>query len=100
MEAMEASMSIEPKRLQIIKLHKKWADGLTLLWLLIILPVFGAAYFLFEQTAFLAEERNGAFILLAVIVILTVIWQAVGLGIARMHMIFEEINLDPSINAK
>jgi hypothetical protein len=100
MEEMEALMSIEPKRLQIIKLHKKWADGLTLLWLLIVLPLFGATYFLFEQIDFPPDERNGVFIILAVVVLVSVVWQAVGLGVARLHMIFEKIDLDSSERTK
>jgi hypothetical protein len=97
---MEAFMSIDPKRLQIIRLHKKWADGLTLLWLLIVLPLFAAIYFLFEQVGAPADERNGAFVLLGVVIVVAAIWQAVGLGVARVHMIFEEINLEPSDRTK
>jgi hypothetical membrane protein len=97
---METFMSIDPKRLEIVKLHKKWADGLTMLWLLVVLPLFAAIYFLFEQAGLPTDERNGAFVILAVVIIVAVIWQAVGLGVARVHMIFEKIDLEPSDRTK
>ena len=87
-------MNIDPRRVQIIKLHKKWADGLTLIWLLIIIPLFAASYFLFAQADFSTDERNGAFIFLGVVIVVAAIWQAAGLAIARLHMIFEKINLE------
>jgi hypothetical protein len=97
---MEEEMNIDPRRVQIIKLHKRWADGLTLIWLLIIIPLFAASYLLFSQTDFPTDERNGAFILLGVIIVVAAIWQAAGLAIARLHMIFDRINLEPTAQSK
>jgi hypothetical protein len=97
---MEEEMNIDPRRVQIVRLHKKWADGLTLIWLLIIIPLFAAFYFLFAQADLPIEERNGAFILLGVIIVVAAIWQAVGLAIARLHMIFDRIDLEPAAPAK
>jgi hypothetical protein len=39
-------------------------------------------------------------ILLAVVVVVSVVWQAVGLGVARLHMILEKIDLDSSDRTK
>jgi hypothetical protein len=53
---------------RIIKLHKRWADRYTLMWL------------------------GFALLLLALLVLLAAIRQAVGLGIAGVHMIVKGID--------
>jgi hypothetical protein len=87
-------MSTEPEDIRIIRLHKKWADGYTLLSQLLILLLFTGVYLLFEQSGLGAAERTGAFILLTAMVLATAIWQAVGLGVARVHMLLEGIDLE------
>ena len=49
---------------------------------------------LFEQAGIGAAERAGAFVLLAAMVLATAIWQAVGLGVARVHMLLDGIDLE------
>jgi hypothetical protein len=87
-------MNGEPDFVRISRLHKKWADGYTLLSQLLILLLFTGVYFLAEQSNVGAAERTGAFVLLATMVLATAIWQAVGFGIARVHMLLEGIDLD------
>src|SRR5438876_11268452 len=53
-----------------------------MLWLL-----FGAIYFLFDHTSVPSAERDMALILLGAIVVIAAVWQAVGLGVARIHML-------------
>jgi hypothetical protein len=84
---------LDPNRIQILKLHKSWADRLTMLWQLIALLLFGVIYFLFDQAGMSADERAGAFVLLAVMILIAAIWQATGLGIARIHMLMKGIDL-------
>jgi protein-S-isoprenylcysteine O-methyltransferase Ste14 len=87
-------MNGAPDFVRIIRLHKKWADGYTLLSQLLILLLFAGVYFPAEQSSVGAAERTGAFVLLATIVLATAIWQAVDLGVARVHMLLDGIDLD------
>ncbi len=89
-------MHLDARRVVLIKLHKKWADGLTLIWLIIVLSLFAAIYYLFDQAGLPAAERNGAFILLGTIIVVAAIWQAIDLGLARVHMIVEKFDIEGS----
>jgi hypothetical protein len=90
----EANMSVEADDLRILRLHKTWADRYTLLWQLFVLVLFGGIYWLLEQFGIEAAERAGALVLLAVMVLAAAIWQAVGLGVARIHMLLDGIDLE------
>jgi hypothetical protein len=87
-------MNGEPDFVRIIRLHKKWADGYTLLSQFVILVLFAGVYFLAERSGVGAADRAGAFVLLATMVLATAIWQSVGLGVARVHMLLDGIDLD------
>jgi len=86
-------MDPDARRVALIKIHKKWADGLTLIWMIIVFLLFAAVYYLFDQAGLPATERDGAFILLGTIIVVAAVWQAVGLGLARVHMIAEKLDL-------
>jgi hypothetical protein len=85
---------MNPERLRIIKLHKRWADGYTLLWQIFVLVLFGGIYVGLEQFGVVAAERAAALVLLAVMVLVAAIWQSTGLGIARVHMLLDGIDLE------
>jgi hypothetical protein len=85
---------MNPDRICIIKLHKRWADGLTLLWQIFALLLFGAIYIGLEQFGVGAAERSAAFVLLAVMVLIAAIWQSTGPGVARVHMLLNGIDLE------
>ncbi|HYS87160.1 MAG TPA: hypothetical protein VEN78_19485 [Bradyrhizobium sp.] len=85
---------MNPERTRIIKLHKRWADGYTLLWQIFVVLLFGGIYFVLEQFGVAAAERTGVFVLLAVMVLVAAIWQSTGLGIARIHMLLHGIDLE------
>jgi hypothetical protein len=85
---------MNPDRIRIIKLHKRWADGLTLLWQIFALLLFGGIYIGLEQFGVGAVERSAAFTLLGVMVLIAAIWQSTGLGIARVHMLLNGIDLE------
>jgi hypothetical protein len=85
---------MNPDRIRIIKLHKRWADGLTLLWQIFALLLFGGIYIGLEQFGVGAAEQSVAFILLAVMVLVAAIWQSTGLGVARVHMLLNGIDLE------
>jgi hypothetical protein len=90
-------MSAEADDLRILRLHKTWADRYTLLWQLFILLLFAGICWLVEQLGIDAAERAGALVLLAVIVLAATVWQAVGLGVARIHMLLDRIDLEARV---
>jgi hypothetical protein len=78
----------------MVRLHKTWADRYTILWQVIIVILFGGIYAFLGEVHAAASDRTDALILLAVVVLSTVIWQAVGLGVARVHMLISGIDLE------
>jgi hypothetical protein len=87
-------MNAEPEHFRMVRLHKAWADRYTILWRLIILILFGGIYVFLGEVHSAASDRTDVLVLLAVVVSSTVIWQAVGLGVARVHMLISGIDLE------
>jgi hypothetical protein len=85
---------MNPDRIRIIRLHKRWADGYTLLWQMFVFLLFVGTYFALEQFGVGSAEQAAAFVLLAVMVLVAAIWQSTGLGIARVHMLLDGIDLE------
>ena len=85
---------MNPDRIRILKLHKRWADGLTLLWQMFVLLLFGGIYIALEQFDVAAAERSTVLIFLGVMVLVAAIWQSTGLGVARVHMLLNGIDLE------
>ena len=82
------------EQVRIIKLHKRWADRYTLMWLGFALLLLTGFQFVLDRAGIEAAERTAVMLLLALLVLLAAIWQAVGLGNARVHMIVRGINLE------
>ncbi len=88
------------QQFEIIKLHKLWADRFTIVWQIIAVSVIAGIYFLLDQMGATPMEKTDALILLAAIVIVSAVWQAAGLAIARIHMIVRGLNLDSSSQSR
>ena len=73
----------------VLAAHKKWADAWSLVSFALVMAVFGMVYFLFERTNEPAANRIQAFILLATVVIVIVLWQAAGAVVARLELLLE-----------
>jgi hypothetical protein len=82
------------EQVRIIKLHKHWADRYSLIWLGFALLLFTGFQFVLDRAGIETAERTGVMLLLGLIVLLAAIRQAVGLGIARLHMIVKGIDLE------
>lgn len=78
----------------LIRLHKGWSDRFAILWLVSVVLLFGGTYGLLDGLHADASVRAELLIFLAVLVLTIVIWQAVGLGVARIHMVIRELNLE------
>src|ERR1700728_2963406 len=79
-------MATETPSARIIRIHKKWADGLTIIWQILVITLFGGFYLLLEYLQVDAQDRNSALILLVAVTVVSAIWQAVGLAVAIVHM--------------
>jgi len=87
-------MNAEPEHFRMVRLHKAWADRYTILWQIIIVILFGGIYAFLTEIHAGASDRTDTLILLAVMVLSAVVWQAVGLGVARVHMLLAGIDLE------
>ena len=85
---------MNPDRIGILKLHKRWADLWTLLWQIFALLLFGGICIGLEQFGVGAADRAAALILLGVMVLVAAIWQSTGLGVARVHILLNGIDLE------
>lgn len=88
-------MNVDSPSAKILRLHKRWADGFTIIWHLLTLVLFGAAYVFLDKSAVDPTERNSALILLGFMILMTALWQATGLAIARIHMLLDGVDLGP-----
>jgi cation transport ATPase len=82
------------EKLRILKLHKRWADRYTLIWLVFAVVLLTGFQFVLDQAGIEAVDRTAVMLLLALIVIVVAIWQAAGLAVARVHMIIRGIDLE------
>jgi hypothetical protein len=90
----ERERQMTEEQVRIIKLHKRWADGYTLIWLGSAVLLVAGLQFVLDRSGIAAAERTGVVLLIVLVLILAAIWQAVGLGIARVHMIVRGIDLE------
>jgi hypothetical protein len=65
---------MNPERIRIIKLHKRWANGYPPFRQIFVVLLFGRIYFVLEQFGAGAAERTAAFVLLAVMVVVAALW--------------------------
>jgi len=87
-------MNGEPDFIWINRPHKRWADGYPLLSVLLIPSLFAAAYLLFVQAGLGTAERTSAFVLPGTVILAAATWQAVGVGVARVHMLLDGMDLE------
>ena len=87
-------MNGEPEHFRMLRLHKSWADRYTILWLIFIVIQFGGIYLVLGEVQTNPPVRTDSLILLAVITLTVVVWQAVGLGVARVHMLIAGLDLE------
>ncbi len=90
-------MRLESQGTRILRLHKRWADGWTLLWQGFVLMLFGGMYFLLGQVGLAPVDRAAPLVLLGVMVLVAAVWQAAGLAVARIHTLLERVELDPGV---
>lgn len=82
-------MHTDPRRIEIIRQHKRWCDRYVLFSLGVILAVFIGALVVMDQLRVAAAERCGIYIMLATILLTVIIWNAAGMAVAEIHTLLE-----------
>jgi hypothetical protein len=80
---------------EILALHKSWADRFAIVSCGLMVVLFAGAHFLLGYLGVTGEARTGALVLLMAIALAITCWQAVGLALARVHMLIEGVSLRP-----
>ena len=80
-------MANDDETRSILAGHKRWADGLCLIWIIISIGVFVGGHFLMEELAADPLDRVQAFILLSTIILASIVCQVAGLIVARLEII-------------
>lgn len=79
-------MTEEQYQRSIIVRHKRWADLWNSVAIVLTIGLFIAISFVMDEAGAAAVDRIGAAVLLGTIIIVTCVWQAAGLGIARLEI--------------
>ena len=64
---MQQTSGLSPEQVRLIKLHKRWADRYTMLWLGFALLLLTGFQFVLDHFGIAAAERTDTLILLAVL---------------------------------
>jgi len=87
-------MDQDKRRLELVRLHKRWADRYLLIWIAFILVLFAGLYLVLGYLAVPTAERTDAFLLLATVMLAGTIWQAMGAVVARTDMLIRGLDID------
>lgn len=77
-------------RSTIIK-HKRWADFWSALSIVLSMGLFFVIAYVLDEAGASADDRVGAYVLLATIILSVIVWQAVALGIARLELAMKSV---------
>jgi hypothetical protein len=80
-------MSKEDEKVSIVREHIGWARTYAIFWFAMCLLIFGAADAMAEFIGLNAELRTPMFLMIGTIIIVTVVWQAMGLLIIRLEKV-------------
>jgi hypothetical protein len=82
-------MPLSQDEIAILRKHKKWADGYSVIWLIISFGVLAGNYWLLTMLEASEADRVAMMIVVATLVLVSAIWQAAGMSLARMERILQ-----------
>jgi hypothetical protein len=85
-----AGMTDHEKQRSIMASYKRWADAWSSVSIVLSIGLFIAAGYVMDETGSNVPDRLGAYILLATIIIVVVVWQALAFGLARLQIALTE----------
>jgi hypothetical protein len=82
-------MNADPRRIQIIRQHKRWCDKYLMFSIVAILGIFASAVLVLDYLQVPATARSGVYFLLSSIILAGVIWNATGLAVIEIHTLLD-----------
>jgi len=73
----------------IIQLHKRWADRHLIVWITFAVCLFLGVQILLDYLSISEEMRTSSEILLATIIVTGAVWRAISAAVARIHMLIQ-----------
>jgi hypothetical protein len=80
-------MPLSQDEIAILRKHKEWANGYSVIWLIIVFGVLGGNYWLLTMFNASGADRVCMMIVVATMLLVSAIWQAAGMSLARMERI-------------
>jgi len=78
-------MALEEKEIAIIRKHKRWADGYSIIWNVLAFTVLAGTYGLLTMLDASDTDRVCLMIVAAILVLVNAVWQAAGMALAAME---------------
>jgi uncharacterized membrane protein YjfL (UPF0719 family) len=79
-------MTNEQLQRSVIVKHKRWADFWSSIAIVVTIALFIVIGLVMDEAGASLEDRLGAGVLLGTIIIVTCVWQAAGLAVARLEI--------------
>ena len=78
-------MSLNEREIAIIRKHKRWANGYSVIWTVLALAVLAGNYGLLTMLDASDTERVCMMLVAATLVLVNAVWQAAGMALAAME---------------
>jgi hypothetical protein len=78
-------MALEEREIAIIRKHKRWADGYSMIWNVLAFAVLAGTYGLLTMLDASDTDRVCLMIVAATLVLVNAVWQAAGMALAAME---------------
>lgn len=79
-------MEVQERERSIIVKHKRWADVWSIVSIILSIGLFMVASYAMDIANADIRERVAAYILLATIIVVVVVWQALAFALARLEI--------------
>jgi hypothetical protein len=81
----EDAVPLSQDEIAILRKHKEWANGYSVIWLIIAFGVLGGNYWLLTMAATSDMDRICMMVVVATLLLIIAIWQAAGMSLARIE---------------
>ena len=78
-------MALEEREIAIIRKHKHWANGYSVIWTVLAFTVLAGSYGLLTMLDASDTERVCMMLVTSTLVLVNAVWQAAGMALAAME---------------
>jgi hypothetical protein len=78
-------MALDEREIAIIRKHKRWANGYSVIWTVLAFAVLAGNYGLLTMLDASDTERVCMMLVAATLVLVNAVWQAAGMALAAME---------------